>query len=83
MNDDEKRRKMRETIAQKNMSDERLRNIIWDCAHHGWVEELTLTVNVPRSSVKCFNILIVCCLNNVEYYDEFLVAFLFCAKYMR
>ena len=53
------RLQIREMIAQKNMSDEQLHAIICVCANNGWVEELRLTVNVPRSWVECCHILIV------------------------
>ena len=48
------RRSMRKVIEQKNMSDEQLHEIICACAKTGWVEELRLAVNVPRSSVEYF-----------------------------
>ena len=54
--DNDENRKLRleigEIIAQKNMSDETLNEVIWNCALYGWVEELRLCVNVPRSSVE-------------------------------
>ena len=55
MDNDEKRKlrlEIGEIIAQKNMSDETLNEVIWNCALYGWVEELRLCVNVPRSSVE-------------------------------
>ena len=54
-NDEERKLRLRmgEIIAQKNMSDETLHKAIWNCAAKGWVEELRLCVNVPRSSVEC------------------------------
>ena len=54
--DNDENRKFRmqigEIIAYKNMSDETLQNVISICAIYGWVEELRLCVNVPRSSVE-------------------------------
>ena len=55
MDNDEERKvrlQMGQIIAQKNMSDETLHEVIWNCAVCGWVEELRLCVNVPRSSVE-------------------------------
>ena len=46
------RLQLRELIAHKDMSDSTLQKIIWHCAIKGWVEELRLCVNVPRSSVE-------------------------------
>ena len=51
------KRKIREMIAQKNMSDETLHDVICYCAKEGFVEELRLCVNVPRSSVECFSLI--------------------------
>ena len=62
-NDEERkvRLQMGKIIAQKNMSDETLHAVIWYCATFGWVEELRLCVNVPRSSVEYLvYVLIVC-----------------------
>ena len=59
MDNDEKRkirRYIREWIEQRNMSDETLHKVVCVCANNGWVEELKLAVNVPRSSVECFYI---------------------------
>ena len=57
--DNDDKREMREMIAHKNISDEALHRMICDCAKKGWVEELRLCVNVPRSSVECFYTLLV------------------------
>ena len=53
-NDEERKLRLQtgEIIAQKNMSDELLHKVIWNCAIGGWVEELRRCVNVPRSSVE-------------------------------
>ena len=55
MDNDEKRKirtRIRKTIAQK-CDDETLQKMIRYCAIEGWVEELRLIVNLPRSSVEC------------------------------
>ena len=44
---------VRKLLAQKIVSDKILHAIICFCARFGWVEELRLAVNVPRSSVEC------------------------------
>ena len=53
-NDENRKRRVQagQIIAHKNMSDETLHAVIWNCAQGGWVEELRLCVNVPRSSVE-------------------------------
>ena len=57
--DNHEKREIRKVIAQKNISDERLFQIIVYCARKGWIEELKLALNVSRSSVEYFDILIV------------------------
>ena len=79
--DNDEKREIREIIAQKNMSDETLQNVIWNCAINEWVEELRLCVNVPRSSVEYLLYIDVCCLNYVKYCCEyFWFLFLCCTK---
>ena len=57
--DNDEKRQICAMVAQKNMNDETLYMIICYCADKGWVEGLRLCVNVPRSSVERFDILIV------------------------
>ena len=56
-NDEQKtirdRLEVREIIAQNNMTDQVLYDIICDCAFGGWVKELRLALNVSRSPVEC------------------------------
>ena len=56
VNDEKKERHrriyIRNMIAQKNITDETLHDIICECAKEGWVEELRLAVDLPRSSVE-------------------------------
>ena len=61
------------------MSDEKLLDIIWDCVKKGWVEELTLCVNVPRSSVE-YLLFIASVLFGPCYCEYFWFLFLFCPK---
>ena len=66
-------------IAHKNMRDETLQKVIWNCAIYGWVEELRLCVNVPRSSVE-YLFYINCVLFELWKYcwEYFWFIFLFC-----
>ena len=74
----EVRRQIREWIAfaqtENKTHDEELYVTIWTCVRSEFVEELKLTVNVPRSSVEL-------CLNDVKcIIVNFLLHFLVCAK---
>ena len=44
--------RIRATLAQKNIGDKTLHEIIFCCATLGLVEELRLGVSLPRSSVE-------------------------------
>ena len=42
-----------DTIVQKeNMNDQKLHRMIFMCAQQGWLEELRLAIDIPRSSVE-------------------------------
>ena len=54
-NDDKRKMEPREWIAfaqkENKIDDEMLHKVICSCVRAQWIEELKLTVNVPRSSV--------------------------------